>query len=259
MNDSASRFSRPPAPSPLDVRSLDFFKQLTQLPYIEAIYLYGSRSRGDYTEMSDVDIAISCPQATDEQWQNIEQIVNSTKLLLKLDVKRLDKMHPSYPFYQIVHDTKSLLFYRHGKARLSVLKSALDAYEHSLASLESSLPALSTLSDREQEAWLTSFANKLDQLLRTKLRMALLVNGIRQNAPLAILRYAVHVGWITNRPLWEELYEVWEYTREPCAPQVRSDILTRMPTYVPALRELYETLKDVHNEAREFYDNNHNS
>ena len=42
-----------------DISNYNFFHQLKLLPFVQKIYLYGSRAKGDSTPSSDIDIAIS--------------------------------------------------------------------------------------------------------------------------------------------------------------------------------------------------------
>ena len=46
--------------------SYQFINQIAKLSFVEEILLYGSRVRGDHQEKSDIDIAIVCPTATEE-------------------------------------------------------------------------------------------------------------------------------------------------------------------------------------------------
>ena len=45
------------------VTDYEFFEFLKQLPYVDEIWLYGSRARQDHLERSDIDLAIFCPKA----------------------------------------------------------------------------------------------------------------------------------------------------------------------------------------------------
>ena len=45
-----------------------FIDRLKALPFIEAIYLFGSRARGTERERSDIDLAIVCPMAGMRDW-----------------------------------------------------------------------------------------------------------------------------------------------------------------------------------------------
>ncbi|WP_410526187.1 nucleotidyltransferase domain-containing protein [Rickettsia endosymbiont of Urophora cardui] len=48
-----------------DIKSYLFMEKLESLPFIEEIWLFGSRARGDNNERSDIDLAIICPNITD--------------------------------------------------------------------------------------------------------------------------------------------------------------------------------------------------
>ena len=74
------------------IKQYSFFKQLKKLPFVEAIYLYGSRARGDFLEYSDIDLAIVCPNASTEDWFKIEEIIEEAAILNKIELKRYDKL-----------------------------------------------------------------------------------------------------------------------------------------------------------------------
>lgn len=59
---------------------------------MEAIYLFGSRARGDEQAKSDIDLAILCPHASERDWLNIVDIVDKADTLLKIDCIRLDNL-----------------------------------------------------------------------------------------------------------------------------------------------------------------------
>lgn len=40
------------------LKHLKFLDAIAELPYVDAIYLFGSRARGDHRERSDIDLAI---------------------------------------------------------------------------------------------------------------------------------------------------------------------------------------------------------
>lgn len=60
-------------------------------PLVEAIILYGSRARGDAGPRSDIDVAVSCPRASEREWLDICATVEKVPTLLGIDVIRLDK------------------------------------------------------------------------------------------------------------------------------------------------------------------------
>jgi uncharacterized protein len=80
-------------PKPFGVRQVlgyHFLKQLKSLPYIDHIFLFGSRAKGNNDERSDIDLAIDCPKATDQQWNQVMKIIENSDTLLKIDCVRYD-------------------------------------------------------------------------------------------------------------------------------------------------------------------------
>lgn len=57
----------------------------------ERIILYGSRARGDAAERSDIDLAIDAPDISERKWFAIEDAVEKTDTLLKIDCILLQK------------------------------------------------------------------------------------------------------------------------------------------------------------------------
>lgn len=88
-----------------------FFKELCNLPFIEAIYLYGSRARGDNKERSDIDLAILCPTASEEDWLKIIDIIENADTLLKIDYVRMDDLSNEV-LKQNILEEKVILFER---------------------------------------------------------------------------------------------------------------------------------------------------
>lgn len=66
---------------------LKFFNNIAELPYVEAIYLFGSRARGDHWEKSDIDLAIKYNDDDVMHRRVVKAIVNEVKdTLLEVDV-----------------------------------------------------------------------------------------------------------------------------------------------------------------------------
>lgn len=97
---------------PTDITAYAFFRALTALPFVEAIYLYGSRARGDQDDWSDIDLAVLCPKATAAQWYEIQAAVETEELLVPVAVARYDTITDAGFKAQIDRDKKEL--YRHG-------------------------------------------------------------------------------------------------------------------------------------------------
>lgn len=87
-----------------------FIEKLKNLPFIDEIWLFSSRARGDYQERSDIDIAVSCPKATNDDWLKVSNIIENADTLLKIDCTRLDKNNMSKNFYNNILKDKKVIF-----------------------------------------------------------------------------------------------------------------------------------------------------
>ena len=65
-------------------------EQIRRVPSVERILLFGSRARGDHDERSDIDLAVACPTADDDDWARIWLIVDDAPTLLAVDLVRLE-------------------------------------------------------------------------------------------------------------------------------------------------------------------------
>lgn len=74
------------------LQNYQFIEKIKKLPFVQEIILYGSRARGDHSETSDIDLAINCPTASNEDWLALLEIVDTADTLLKIDCVRLDEV-----------------------------------------------------------------------------------------------------------------------------------------------------------------------
>lgn len=79
-------------PNNTQILSYQFIDKLKKLAFVDSIYLYGSRARGDNTETSDIDLAIKCPAATEDDWLKVMDVIEDADTLLKIDCVRLDEV-----------------------------------------------------------------------------------------------------------------------------------------------------------------------
>ncbi len=89
-----------------------FLQEIAALDFVDAIYLFGSRARGDNRDRSDIDIAIQCPKATQKDWLSILNIVENADTLLMIDCIRLDEELTTSPLYQQIEKDKQLIYER---------------------------------------------------------------------------------------------------------------------------------------------------
>lgn len=89
-----------------------FIKKLQQLPYVEKIILFGSRARGDNQDRSDIDIAIVCPTATENDWLQITAIIDQADTLLNIDCIRYDTLSYNATLKKAIDQDGIILFQR---------------------------------------------------------------------------------------------------------------------------------------------------
>lgn len=66
--------------------------QLRAWPWVDAVWLFGSRARGDALPRSDIDLAFATPRATPREWSELtEWLEESAPTLVGLDAVRLDR------------------------------------------------------------------------------------------------------------------------------------------------------------------------
>lgn len=76
----------------MEIKNYDFLQKLQNLSFIDEIWLFGSRIRGDNQPRADIDLAISCKNANFDEWSEILNIIEEADTLLKIDCIRLDKL-----------------------------------------------------------------------------------------------------------------------------------------------------------------------
>jgi uncharacterized protein len=88
-----------------------FIKNLSSLLFIQEIWLYGSRARGDYLERSDIDIAIVCGDISTNDWSEVLKIIDSADTLLKIDIVQYNIIN-DLEFKKRIKKEKIILFSR---------------------------------------------------------------------------------------------------------------------------------------------------
>ncbi|MBF0180055.1 MAG: nucleotidyltransferase domain-containing protein [Magnetococcales bacterium] len=89
-----------------------FLGRLQTLPWVEAIYLFGSRATRTHRARSDIDLAIFCPDANEQEWRQILEIVEEADTLLGIDCVRLDAEPPQSPLRRNIEKNRRLLYER---------------------------------------------------------------------------------------------------------------------------------------------------
>jgi predicted nucleotidyltransferase len=89
-----------------------FYKKIAALPFVDAIYLFGSTARGDHLDRSDLDIAILCPNANERDWPSILQRFDDADTRLSIDCIRLDQESQNSTLRLQIEQDKKLIYER---------------------------------------------------------------------------------------------------------------------------------------------------
>ena len=93
-----------------NIENYEFIKQLQTLPFIDEIWLFGSRARDDNTAKSDIDLAILCPNATNDDWLTVMNIIQESDTLLKIDCVRLELKNISKGLYNNILKDRKVIY-----------------------------------------------------------------------------------------------------------------------------------------------------
>lgn len=78
------------------IQSLEFFQKICSRSWVERVLLFGSRSKGFASERADIDLAVDCPKATEQEWLELLDIVENAYTLLPIDLVRYDRLSSSF-------------------------------------------------------------------------------------------------------------------------------------------------------------------
>ena len=87
-----------------------FIEKLKRLPFINEIWLFGSRARGDNQERSDIDLAIICNNSKEAYWNQVMDIIEDSDTLLKIDCIKFDKDKISENLYNNILKDRKVLY-----------------------------------------------------------------------------------------------------------------------------------------------------
>ena len=78
------------------LKQYKFIEQIKALPFVEELWLFGSRARGDNKEKSDIDLAVVCKENTkNSDWLDVCDIIDDADTLLSIDFVRFDTLKES--------------------------------------------------------------------------------------------------------------------------------------------------------------------
>lgn len=88
----------------------NFINKIKSLPFVEAVYLFGSRVRGDNHKRSDIDLAVKLIGNNRNDWVQVMEIIDDADTLLEIDC--VDLNNAGEDFSEIIQKEGKLIYER---------------------------------------------------------------------------------------------------------------------------------------------------
>ena len=224
----------------MNIKSYDFYYELRSLPFVEAIILYGSRARGDNQERSDIDLAIVCPKASDDDWRLVREIINNADTLLTIDCVRLDNLS-DLKLKSEIEKNKVVLFERK-KNSYPWYESFLDLGE-AIGRLEEIILEREGQASYIRDAAIQRFEYCIELFWKV-LKKLCQEEGFETNSPKSTLQKAYALKLIDDEQTWLDMMEDRNLTSHTYKLQLAREIYTHIRSYYFILDSTYQRIKE---------------
>ncbi|HQS84055.1 MAG: hypothetical protein B7Y25_06445 [Alphaproteobacteria bacterium 16-39-46] len=227
----------------MNIKSYDFYYDLRSLPFVQGLYLFGSRAQGTESERSDIDLAILCPNATENEWRKICSIIESAKTLLGIDCVRLDSLKDE-SLKHAIEKNKIVLFEKKENDYswydiFLDLGEAIEKLENVLRLKDESFPYV-------REASIQIFEYSFE-LFWKWLKKLCFEERIEVNSPKMTLQKAYSLKFIDDENVWLDMMEDRNLTLQTYKQPNGSEIVDHLSLYVKVMRKTYDRLKKQFN------------
>lgn len=228
----------------MDFDNFEFFHKLKKQSSIEEIWLYGSRARGDFSERSDMDLAILCPSATPEEWMMIEEILESADTLLKIDAVGFDTLGLSDRLRENIQKFKKIL-YKKGSSKME--KEFWKDYFETLGQAIQRLTEILNHPDLKKTDYLQDAAIQrfefCIELYWKVLKKFLAYEEVEATTPRDVLQKAYQFHLIDDEKMWLQMLHDRNKTSHVYKQEEANRIFENILSYGPVLEKNYEELK----------------
>lgn len=222
------------------VTQYQFIQRLKALPFIDAIWLFGSRARGDYQERSDIDLAILCPNATDSDWLMVMRIIDQADTLLKVDCIRFDKEQISGAFYDNILKDKKVIYMKKNEISWS-------DYFDSLGRVVDRFKEVMQHPDLEKNTYMRDAAIQrfefTIELFWKVLKKVLQYEKVEATTPRDVLNKAFQYKFIDDEAMWLRMLDDRNNTSHVYKEEDAERIFKHIKSYLPVFEVSYQKLK----------------
>ena len=67
---------------------------LSGMEFVQEVKVFGSRALNQFRRNSDLDLAVTAPDATAEQWQNLREALEEAPIVFDVDLLRMNDTTP---------------------------------------------------------------------------------------------------------------------------------------------------------------------
>lgn len=226
----------------MNVKDYSFYKKLVDLPFIEAIWLFGSHARGRAQKSSDIDLAILCPHASQDQWRAIRSIIDEADTLSKIDCIRYDHLSNDDPLKSSINKDKVVLFDRTQNEIFQIHLSLQQA----LARLDEMIDEPENRTSYVKDATIQRFEFCIE-LFWKLLKKICQYEGEEVNSPRSVLLTSHKLGLIENEALWLDMMEDRNLTSHTYKDSLAQEIYKHIKGYGPILKTTFDKLSQRYN------------
>jgi nucleotidyltransferase substrate binding protein (TIGR01987 family) len=218
-----------------------FIKYLRALPFIDEIWLFGSRARGDHHDRSDIDLAIVCPTATESDWLEVMRIVDQADTLLKVDCIRFDPKLLSDAFRNNIERDKRVVYMKakelYWKDYFENLGNAIERFKDVMQH-----PDLGK-SSYMRDAAIQRFEFTIELFWKI-LKKVLQYEKVETTTPRDVLSKAFQYKLIDNEAVWLRMLDDRNSTSHVYNEKDAERIFDHIKSYPPIFVKSYQGLKD---------------
>jgi nucleotidyltransferase substrate binding protein (TIGR01987 family) len=223
----------------------DIVYPLTKLPYIDEIWLFGSRARGDHHERSDIDLAILCPRATREEWDHILEIIENAPTLLHIDCVRFDEILDGKTIKENIKLHKKVL-YKEGHLDKIFWKDYFETLGEALSRLDEVLnhEDLDKI-EYMRDAAIQRFEFGIELYWKV-LKKILNYEKVDATTPRDVIKKAYQFKLINDERAWLNMLDDRNQTSHVYNKNDACQIFERIKAYYPVMHETYKKLKNTY-------------
>jgi len=224
------------------IRNYEFYYKLRTLPFVQAIWLYGSRAKGSSAAQSDIDIAIVCPQASQEEWLKIRNIIDNADTLFEIDCIHFDTLEDER-LKQTILKEKQILFERKPN-NFPWYEVFLDLGE-AIDKLGEILSKPSTDTAYVKEATIQRFKISVE-LFWKLLKKICQSEGAETTSPKSTLQKSFSIKLIEDEEAWLDMLEDRNLTSHTYHQPLANRIYSHCTKYYAIMDKTYQNLKRLY-------------